>query len=301
MHGNHIYSQVFQLQTSKMEPSQILFGGTTTAWELLQLERRPRIATFCNDLDAILGGGVRTQEVTEVCGVPGIGKTQVGIQLAINVQVPAAFGGLNGQAVYIDSEGSFVLDRALQMAEGCIQHLRTRDVAAATAVHLVAEDFLDGIYYYRVCDSIEQQAVLHNLRTFLTLHRKVKIVVIDSLTFHFRQDYDDMSARARILSQIALDLMQLAQEHDIAIVLVNQVLNYVTAESSRLVPALGEGWTHSCTNRIMLYWKEGCRYAHLYKSPSLPSATAAYEIRGHGIRDLPDRSTKTSPPVGTSV
>jgi RAD51-like protein 2 len=40
--------------------------------------RARRIITFCSDLDAILGGGVPTGQVTEFCGVPGVGKTQLG-------------------------------------------------------------------------------------------------------------------------------------------------------------------------------------------------------------------------------
>lgn len=34
-------------------------------------------------------------------GVPGVGKTQLGMQIAVNVQIPVAFGGLGGKAVYI--------------------------------------------------------------------------------------------------------------------------------------------------------------------------------------------------------
>ena len=36
-------------------------------------------------------------------GVPGVGKTQLGMQLALDVQIPRAFGGVGGQAVYIDT------------------------------------------------------------------------------------------------------------------------------------------------------------------------------------------------------
>lgn len=39
--------------------------------------------------------------ITEMCGPPGIGKTQLGIQLAVDVTIPELFGGLGKQAVYI--------------------------------------------------------------------------------------------------------------------------------------------------------------------------------------------------------
>ena len=43
---------------------------------------------------------------TEFCGVPGVGKTQLGIQLCVDVQLPECYSGAAGEAVYIDTEGS---------------------------------------------------------------------------------------------------------------------------------------------------------------------------------------------------
>lgn len=37
----------------------------------------PEIVTFCRALDTLLGGGIPLQAITEVSGVPGVGKTQV--------------------------------------------------------------------------------------------------------------------------------------------------------------------------------------------------------------------------------
>lgn len=50
-----------------------------TALELLQKEEEePRsIVTFSSQLDAALGGGVPLGKTTEVCGAPGVGKTQL--------------------------------------------------------------------------------------------------------------------------------------------------------------------------------------------------------------------------------
>lgn len=49
-----------------------------TALDLLhQEETRGNIVTFCSELDAVLGGGIPVGRSTEICGVPGIGKTQL--------------------------------------------------------------------------------------------------------------------------------------------------------------------------------------------------------------------------------
>lgn len=86
-------------------------------------KNRP-IITFCKSLDAILGGGVQIGQITEFCGVPGIGKTQLAIQLALNAQIAEVFGGNAGEAVYIDTEGSFMPERAAEMATELSSHLR---------------------------------------------------------------------------------------------------------------------------------------------------------------------------------
>lgn len=49
-----------------------------TALELLQQEEDMRsIITFSSQLDAALGGGLPVGKTTEICGAPGVGKTQL--------------------------------------------------------------------------------------------------------------------------------------------------------------------------------------------------------------------------------
>lgn len=40
----------------------------------------------------------------------------------MDVQVPQCFGGVGGQAVYIDTEGSFLLQRVLDIAAAAVRH-----------------------------------------------------------------------------------------------------------------------------------------------------------------------------------
>lgn len=46
----------------------------------------------------------------------------------------------------------------------------------------------------------------------------------------------------------------------------------------------GESWGHAATTRVILYWRDNERYAHVYKSPCLPPATAHYLVTPEGIR-----------------
>ncbi len=46
---------------------------------------------------------------------------------------------------------------------------------------------------------------------------QVRLLVVDSVTFHFRQDMKDFSARARVLTGMAQQLMQIAEHFKIAV------------------------------------------------------------------------------------
>ena len=46
------------------------------------------------------------------------------MQLSVDVQIPVCFGGNAGHAVYIDTEGSFVVERLADIAQAAIRHCR---------------------------------------------------------------------------------------------------------------------------------------------------------------------------------
>ena len=76
------------------------------------------ITTGSNELNDLLGGkGMETKAITEAFGAYGSGKTQLGLSLAVNVQLPLEQGGVEGKAVYIDTEGTFRPERIRQIAE----------------------------------------------------------------------------------------------------------------------------------------------------------------------------------------
>eukprot|EP01045_Picozoa_sp_COSAG04_P022858 COSAG04_NODE_2642_length_3814_cov_3.078062_5_plen_173_part_01 len=104
-------------------PATKLLAGASTALEIAQQVRK-RVSTGSRAIDGVLGGGVALGEVIEFCGPPGMGKTQLGMQLAVNCQRPAACGGLGGAAVYVDTEGSFTAERVEDMSRSLIASLR---------------------------------------------------------------------------------------------------------------------------------------------------------------------------------
>nr|XP_054111556.1 DNA repair protein RAD51 homolog 3 isoform X1 [Callithrix jacchus] len=198
-------------------------GKKCTALELLEQEHiQGSIITFCSALDNILGGGVPLMKTTEICGAPGIGKTQLCVQLAVDVQIPECFGGVAGEAVFIDTEGSFMVDRVVDLATACIQHLHLIAEKHKGEEHQKAlEDFtleniLSHIYYFRCRDYTELLAQVYLLPDFLSEHSQVRLVIVDGIAFPFRHDLDDLSLRTRLLNGLAQQMISLANNHRLA-------------------------------------------------------------------------------------
>jgi RAD51-like protein 2 len=120
-------------------------------------------------------------------------------------------------------------------------------------------------------------------------HPAVKLVVIDSIAFLARGAPGGTATKRaeRALAATAAALAALARDRSLAVVLTNQVTTRVTAgEGARLVPALGVGWAHAPTTRVLLRWRAGARVACLVKSPALPAGRAAYVVTGDGVRGV---------------
>ncbi|KAA0704074.1 DNA repair protein RAD51 -like protein 3 [Triplophysa tibetana] len=268
-----------------------------TALDLLHKEEaQGSIVTFSSRLDDVLGGGVPVGKTTEICGAPGIGKTQLCMQLAVDVQIPVCFGGLGGKALYIDTEGSFVVQRVADMAEAAVKHcsLLAEDTEQKQALEeLTVEKVLSSFFLVRCHDYVELLAEVYLLPDFLAEHPEVRLVIIDSIAFPFRHDFENLSQRTRLLNGLAQQLIRIATQHSVAVVLSNHMTTRLLNGQSKLVPSLGESWGHTATQRLILHWEGSKRLASLYKSPSQMEATIQYQITVQGFRDAQDEPMPT--------
>lgn len=90
---------------------------------------------------------------------------------------------------HLDTEGSFMVERALQIAEACIEDLREYDSflrkdGKPCQINKQPNDFLANIFYFRVCSYTEQIAVVNYLEKFISEHEDVREVLISCLQMH---------------------------------------------------------------------------------------------------------------------
>src|SRR5881397_1258313 len=232
------------------------------------LERRKSVAklTTCSKaLDELLGGGLESQAITEAYGEFGAGKSQIGHQLAVNVTRSEDDGGLNGDVVWIDTEQTFRPERIRHMAD---------------ALDLDAEPILKRIHVARAFNSHHQMLLVEKAQE-LTQDFPIRLIVIDSLTAHFRAEY--------IGRGVLAERQQLLNKHihNAVIYVTNQVHAKPDAffgDPTR--PVGGHIVGHSATFRVYLRKsKGGKRIARLIDSPNLPEAEAVFSVSEDGIRD----------------
>lgn len=260
--------------------ANFLRSSARTGLAHLQEERAMfRIVTLVQRLDELLGGGIRPCQLTEVAGVPGVGKTQLGMQLSVNTAIPHALGGCGGETVYIDTEGSFSAQRTAQMAEGLISSLWQRLSACNPAERaqreaalrgLTSESILCGVHVFRCHDLAELVAVVKGMRDFAAgRSSRIRLVVVDSVAFHFRHEQLAYTRRLQMLGTVSQALLDFARVERAAAVLINQVLlhhqkqrreHHPQKEREKHVGGRGRGDTQPtlpamCSGYLLWLWR----------------------------------------------
>ncbi len=234
------------------------------------------ITTGSKNIDNLLGGkGIETGAITEAYGAYGSGKTQLGLQLAVNVQLPLEKGGANGKAVIIDTEATFRPERIKQVAEG---------------IQANPEKVLKNIFVARAFNSDHQILLLDKITEMIKNGEPIKLVIIDSLTAHFRAEFagrGQLADRQQKLNKYLHNLMKLAEQHNLAIYVTNQVMaNPAMMFGDPTTPVGGNILGHASTYRMYLRrGKKDSRVAKLIDSPNLPDNETIFFLTKEGIRD----------------
>ena len=233
-----------------------------------------KITTGSKDLDELIGGGVETNAITETYGKFSSGKSQLGFQLAVTVQLPKDKGGLGGNVLFVDTEGTFRPERIESIAK---------------AYDLDPGAVLANIMVIRATTT-EQQILSIDRADKLIKEKDIKLIIMDSLTSLFRSEFVGRGAlaeRQQKLNQLVHRLQMLADKYSLAVYITNQVMdNPAILFGDPTTPIGGNVLAHAATTRLYLRKsKEDKRIVRLVDSPNMPEGECVIKITPNGVKD----------------
>ena len=268
------------------------------------LERREQIGKLTwnvPEVDELLGGGVETQSITEVYGEFGAGKSQVTHELCVTVQLPPEHGGLEGAAVFVDSEDTFRPERIDDMVRGLDDDaiaatMERRDIEGGpddeAALDALIEDVLDRIHVAKAFNSNHQILLAEKAKELASEHEDsdwpVRLLCVDSLTAHFRAEYvgrGELAERQQKLNKHLHDLMRIGDLYNAAVLVTNQVAsNPDSYFGDPTQPIGGNILGHTSTFRIYLRKSKGDkRIVRLVDAPNLADGEAVMRVQDAGL------------------
>jgi DNA repair protein RadA len=143
-------------------------------------------------------------------------KSQIAHVLAVRTQLPRDQGGADGSVIFIDGESTFRPERIIQIAKGA---------------SLDPEETLKNINVARAFNSDHQMLLAERVEDIIKekmeSERPIRLIVVDSLTAHFRADFSgrgELAPRQQKLNRHMHVLMRVASQYNICVYVTNQVM-----------------------------------------------------------------------------
>lgn len=230
-----------------------------------------KISTGAAGFDKILGGGFESGCITECFGQYGSAKTQIAHQLCVNLQKADP----DAVAVYIDTENTFRPERIIQFANGA---------------ELEPETVLKNIKVARAFNSDHQMLLADKVKDLIAGGLNVKLVIVDSLTAHFRAEFvgrGTLAERQQKLNKHMHTLARLADTANVCVYVTNQVMSKPDQFFGDPTEAVGGHIVgHNSAFRIYLRrGKKGTRVAKLVDAPNLPDDETIFMVTESAIID----------------
>lgn len=189
--------------------------------------------------------------------------------------MPLEKGGSNGKVLFIDGESTFRPERIIQIAKG---------------LGLDPTKTLKNIITARAFNS-DHQMLLAEKAEEIVKKENIKLIIVDSLTAHFRADFSgrgELADRQQKLNKHMHTLMKLASTYNLCVYVTNQVSADPAMFFGDPTKAIGGNIVgHNSQTRVYLRkGKKGTRVAKLIDSPYLADGECCFMVTDEGIKDV---------------
>ncbi len=218
-----------------------------------------RLPSGSEVLDKLLEGGFEHDVITTIYGPSGSGKTCFCLQAALAV-------AKEKKVFFIDTEGGFSPDRALQLSN---DNKKTWENVVVFSPATFDE--------------------LHNMISQLSkmVNERVGLVIIDSIAMLYRLEMHKADDTRLVNRQLALQLAMLSdivRKHSIPVLLTSQV--YANFNDGGVRMTGGDFLKYSCKCLMELQKNGAQRKVILHKHRSLPAKEILFEIKKQGTINI---------------
>ena len=245
--------------------------------EIVEDKKPPvsKIMTGSHDLNKWLEGGYERDIITLIYGPSASGKSNFAMLAASHNAKK------NKKIIFIDTEGSFSIDRVNQICLG------------------MPEFVLNNIIILKPTSFQEQRKSFYKLLKELKETKGIGLIIVDSITMLYRLELADArkigleevrSVNNDLAKQMRA-LYEIARKRGIPVLITSQVYNEFLSEADWM--AGKEAGVNVVGGDILKYWskciiesknKNGKKKAIIRKHRSLPEKELNFEILNEGIR-----------------
>lgn len=185
----------------------------------------------------------------------------------------------------IDTENTFRPERIAQMVKG---------ISDKHGIEYDPEEFLKNIHVARAFNSNHQILLVDSANELANelknTEMPVKLLIVDSLTAHFRAEYigrGTLADRQQKLNKHLHDILRFGDLSNACVVVTNQVMSKPDAFfGDPTKPIGGHILGHTATFRLYIRKSKGeKRIVKLVDSPNLPDGEALISVTTDGIGD----------------
>src|SRR5215831_15002237 len=208
----HVVLELVTKAKKALVDSGLLYKDFSTAQDILDRRKNLlRCTTGSAKLDSFLRGGIETQAITETAGEFDSGKSQICYTLCVTANTPLDRKGLGGNVIFIDTENTFRSERIFQIAEH-------RGISEP-------DEILRRIYVCKIYNTSHLEMIIQDLGKSIEEY-KARFVIVDSIIALHRAEFTGratLAERQQRLNVMLHKLNRLAEVHNIAVVVTNQV------------------------------------------------------------------------------
>ena len=254
--------------------------------DILKISKKGNpLNTGSANFDTILNGGFFPGVVYFIFGEFNTGKTQLCLQLAVNIVQKFNEKIIKKDqylTLFLDTENNFKPERINQLTkslnlgpESVLKSINVLNIIGSTALHVIFDKIEELIEKY-----------------------DYKLVIIDSLTNHFRADQNNENinqiTQTKNFLKILKKINQITKKYNLITILTGQVSPNFSKESFFPVkPFAVRLLNHTFSEFIFLsYIDENKRSAHVVNSEFLAERKTIFMLSENGIRDYQLRLLK---------